>query len=244
MVAATIVALALAAALDGGLAFARVSARHAAEHYAEVGLAQARAALVGEIAAQVQAGSTRLAAPAPFTSTPGLFAISATFTLGGSTALGGTGTNAVAADLQTHPAIAEQRIAATIVERVTASDGTPLATRTAYVTLRTLSVPPFAIVEGISDAAGAREVASQADAAGCDPTQPATCDASGLTAAHSAAPLATMDPQDTRIRALSQCIDGGTGACAGVRYVSADPTNTPSATPWYNVGAQGNGWSR
>ena len=49
---------------EGGLAFARVTAREAAERYAETGFAQARAQLVTSIAAQV-AGGSALAAPQP-----------------------------------------------------------------------------------------------------------------------------------------------------------------------------------
>lgn len=234
----TLVALCVGALLDGGLAFARASVRHAAQHYAEAGFLQARAALVAGIAAQVQAGTQPLTAPADLSAPAGPFQTSAKFTLAGGTAAGtgGAGGNVVATDLQTHQAIAEQRVAAAIAITIAAPDGTPLAARTQYVTLRTFAVPPYAIIEGTSDAAGARDVPTEADAAGCDPARPAACDAnnsgSGTT------------PGDTRIRALSRCVDGGSGACAGVTYIAADPANTPAATTWQDANAQSTGWSR
>ena len=248
---AVVLALCVGAALDGALALGRASAKHAAEHYAEMGLSQSRAALLGGIAAQVQAGVPQLEAPPPLPPTAACssatttcpFSISATFALAGSTA-SSSNADALASSVQSHPAIAEQRVAATIVQTVAGADGTPLAIRTVLATIRTLAVPPYAILEGFSDAAGARDAATAADAAGCDPTQPASCDARGLAAAQTAAPVATMDPQDTRVRALSQCIDGGSGACGGVRYVSADPSGVATSTPWFNGDAQAAAWSR
>lgn len=232
----SLITLALGALLDGGLAFARASAQHAAQHYAETGFLQARAALVAGIAAQVQAGALALSAPADLPALPGRFATSAKFSLAGGTAAGTGSGNAVATDLQTHPAIGEQRVAATIALTVAASDGTPLAVRTEYVTLRTFAVPPYAIIEGTSDAAGARDDPTEADAAGCDPARPAACDTNNAGAGAA--------PGDTRIRALSRCNDGGSGACAGLIYVAADPANTPAATPWQDANAQATGWSR
>ena len=172
------------------------------------------------------------------------FSISASYALAGATGQGGSA-NAVAVDLQTHPAIAEGRVAATIVETVAAADGTPMAVRNEYVTLRTLSVPPYAMIEGTSDGAGARDVPTQADAAGCDPGNVRACDTNNYSNVQPAGGAAgVMDPADTRIHALVRCTDGGSGACAGRTYVSADPPGAPVATGWHNAGADPREWSR
>jgi hypothetical protein len=49
---------------------------------------------------------------------------------------------------------------------------------------------------------------------------------------------------DTRIRALKQCVDGGSGACGLQPYLSADPANISAQTPWFNGNAPRTGWSR
>ena len=85
------------------------------------------------------------------------------FRLDGATGDGGD-PNTIATDLQAHPAIGEGRVGATIVETVASADGTPLVVRTERVTLRTLAVPPYAMIAGTSDAAAANEVATAADA--------------------------------------------------------------------------------
>ena len=40
-----------------------------------------------------------------------------------------------------------------------------------------------------------------------------------------------------------RCVDGGSGACNGATYVSADPSNAPVATAWYDAAAQPGAWS-
>ena len=246
-----IIGLCAGVVLEGGLAFARVSARHAAAHYAQVGLAQSREYLLAAIAEQIAAGSKSLVAPGPLAPAPACsdaapqcpFTFGATFALSGT--LGDSGApNVEATDIQLHPAIAEGRVAATIVNTVATVAGTPLAVRTEYVTLRTFAVPPYAAIDGITDAAAARDVPVEADAAGCNPSLPVSCDANNLSAGAMPAPAGSMNPADTRIHALRECVDGGSGACGGQVYVNADPQHTPAQSPWFNGNAQTNGWSR
>jgi hypothetical protein len=243
-----IIGLAAGVAIEGGLGFARISARHAAAHYAQIGLAQARLQLQNGLAAQIAAGAHDLEAPAALPaapaceSTPCPFTLAAAFELQG--ALGGSGTpNVVATSVQPYPTIAEGRIAATITETVSAADGTTLAVRTEYVTLRTFGVPPFVAIDGMTDASAARDVPLEGDAGGCDPTTPSTCDANNATSGSTPAPVAVMNPGDTRIHALTECVAGGTGSC-GQQFVSADPVISPAPSGWYNANAQSTGWSR
>jgi len=247
----TIVALAAGAMLEGGLAFARVSAKHAAEHYVELGLASARSALLSQIGSEIASGAQTLEAPPSLAAAPACpanngtcpFVLSAQFALGGT--LGGTdASNAVATDLQTYPAISEGRVAATIVETVESTAGVRLASRTEYLTLRTFAIPPYVAVDGTTDAAGARDAPYEADAAGCDPTTPNACDTANESPPATPAPAGTMNPADTRIHALAQCSAGGSGACASQPFASADPPNFSSETTWYNTNAQSDGWAR
>ncbi len=224
-----IIGLAAGVALEGGLGFARVSARHAAAHYAQIGLAQARLQLQNGLAAQIAAGTRDLQAPAALSaapaceSTPCPFTLAAVFALQG--ALGDNGSpNVVATSVQPYPTIAEGRIAATITETVSAADGATLAVRTEYVTLRTFGVSPYVAIDGMTDASAARDVPLEGDAGGCDPTTPSTCDASNTSNGSTPAPVAVMNPGDTRIHALTECVAGGTGSCAQ-QFVSADPVN-------------------
>jgi hypothetical protein len=230
-----IVGLCAGALVESGVAFARVSARHAAQHYAEIGLVQARAQLVSALAGQVAAGATSLSAPAPAPVAPACgvspcaFISSATFVLTGT--VGGTESpNVYAANLQTHPSISESRVAATIVETVSSSAGAQLAVRTQYVTMRIFRTPPFATIDGVSDAAASRDLPSEGDAGGALASAPA--------------PVASMDPADTRIHALTECFDGGSGACGGQIYSSADPPGARAETPWFNANARSESWSR
>lgn len=246
-----VVTLALGLTLEGSLAFARVSARHAAEHYAELGLPAARATLVSGIASQIAAHASQLQAPAPQAPAPACgddapacpFTIAASFSLTGVTGDPASG-NVSATELQTHPAIAEGRVAATISQTVRSTSGVALATRTQFVTLRTFSIPPYAQVDGVTDAAASRDVPTEADAGGCDPTVPASCDTGNVSSPSTPAPIGLMNPADTRIHALSQCIDGGSGACAGQTYAGADPANIAAQTQWLNENAQSDGWAR
>ena len=242
-----IIGLAAGVALEGALGFARISARHAASHYAQIGLAQARLQLQNGIAAQVAAGVHDFQAPAALAATPACESTPCPFTLAATFALQGAlgdieSPNVVATSVQSHPAIAEGRVAATITETVSAADGAALAVRTEYVTLRTFGVPPYAAIDGMTDASAARDVSLEGDAGGCDPTAPSTCDANNASTGSTPAPVALMNPGDTRIHALRECVAGGTGACAQ-QFVSADPANTPPSA-WYNANAQSNGWSR
>ena len=245
-----VVVLAMGAMLEGSLAFAQISAKHAAQRYAELAIVQARSTLVASVASQVASHAATIAAPPPVAAGP-LCASSANCVFNGSTVFSITGTtagaqsaNVSATELQTHPAIAEGRIAATIVETVSSNSGAVLASRTEYITLRTFAISPYVAVDGTTDAAGARDVPYEADAGGCDPAMPANCDANNPAAAASSPPLGIMNPSDTRIRALRQCIDGGTGACAGQPYADGNPSSIATQTPWYNANAQGGGWSR
>ena len=224
---ACIIALCAGAALEGSLAFARVSIRHAAARHAESGLVQARAQLISGLAAQVAAGTHTLQAPTPPASTSeGPFTLSATFALQGSLTGGGV-SNTIANDVQVHPAIREGRVAATIVESVSAATGPPLAVRTEYLTLRTFDVPPYVTIDGVTDASGARDVPFEADAAGCNPASPDRCDTNNH--------LRSAAPADTRIHALS---------ANGNSYVNADPPHAPPQTSWLNANAASDGWSR
>ena len=240
-----IIGLAAGVALEGGLGFARISARHAAAHYAQIGLVQARLQLQNGLAAQIAAGRHDLQAPAAqpaCESAPCPFTLAASFELQG--ALGdGESPNVVATGLQPHPAIAEGRIAAMITETVSAADGSTLAVRTEYVTMRTFGVPPYVAIDGLTDASGARDVPLEGDAGGCDPTTPSTCDANNTSNGSTPAPITAMNPADTRIHALTECVAGGTGSCAQ-QFVSADPANSPAPSAWYNANAQSTGWTR
>lgn len=240
---AAVIALASGVVLESSLGFARASAKHAAQHYAETGLAQARGTLLQTLASQIASGSRALTAPAPLATTSGPFTSSATFALAGDVA-DSQSSNVSATDLQTHPSIAEGRVAATIVETVRARGGTTLASRTEYVTIRTFALPPYVAIDGTTDGAGARDVPYEADAGGCDPATPSACDANNPSAPSTAAPVGSMSWNDTRIRALRQCVDGGSGACSAQPYVSADPANISAQTPWFNGNAQQSGWSR
>ena len=241
---AAVIALASGVVLEGGLGFTRISTKHAAQHYVEAGLVQARAALLQDLASQIASRAGTLNAPAPVTAASGPFTSSATFRLVGDVA-DSQSANVSATDLQTHPSIAEGRVAATIVETVRTRSGTALASRTEYLTVRTFALPPYVAVDGITDGAGARDVPHEADAGGCDPATPAACDANNPTTPSStAAPAGSMTWSDTRIRALRQCVDGGSGACGAQPYLSADPANIVPKTPWFNGNAQNGGWSR
>ena len=243
-----IIGLAAGVALEGGLGFARISARHAAAHYAQVGLEQARVQLQNGLAAQLAAGRHDLQAPAALPaapaceSTPCPFMLATVFTLQG--ALGDIESpNVVATSLQPNASIAEGRIAATITETVSAADGAALAVRTEYVTLRTFGVPPYVAIDGMTDASAARDAPLEGDAGGCDPTAPSTCDANNTSNGSTPAPITAMNPGDTRIHALTECVAGGTGSCAQ-QFISADPINSPAPSAWYNANAQSTGWSR
>lgn len=243
-----IIGLTAGVVLEGGLGFARVSARHAAAHYAQIGLAQARLQLQNGLAAEIAAGTHDLQAPAPLPSAPACESTPCPFTLAASFALQGAlgdneSPNVVATSVQPYPSIAEGRIAATITETVSAADGTALAVRTEFVTLRTFDVPPYVAIDGMTDESAARDVPLEGDAGGCDPTSPSTCDANNTSTGSTPAPVAVMNPGDTRIHALSECVAGGTGTCAQ-QWVSDDPLNTPAPRAWYNANAQTNGWSR
>src|SRR5271166_5204621 len=127
--------VAVAALALGGLqltsAFAAASERHAALHYADIALEQARTALVAQIAAQIQAGSPEgpIVAPspsalAPVCNPPGgvapspcPFSASVSVTLQGQTELAGA-TNERALNLEHAEGIYESRLAATLVATV------------------------------------------------------------------------------------------------------------------------------
>jgi hypothetical protein len=246
-----VMALACGVVLEGSLGYARASAKHAAQHYLEAGLAQARAALTQSLASQIASATGALNAPQPLAAAPACggvsvacpFTTSATFTIAGETAGAQTG-NVSATNLQTYPMIAEGRVAATIVESVRSRGGALLATRAEYVTLRTFDVPPFVTIDGATDAAGARDVPFEADAGGCDPATPSSCDENNPSAPATSAPAGAMSWNDTRIHALRQCVNGGSGACASQPYTSADPADIAAQTPWFNANAQSDGWSR
>ena len=242
-----IIGLAAGVVLEGGLGFARMSAKHAAAHYAQIALAQARTQLLTGIATQISSGTRTLVAPAPLASAPACEATPCPFMLAATFALQGTlgddeSPNVVATEIQQHPKIAEGRVAATITETVSAADGTPLAVRTEYVTLRTFSVPPYVAIDGMTDGSGARDVPLEGDAGGCDPASPSACDANNNSLGSTPAPVASMNPADTRIHALSECVSTGTGTCPE-QFVSVDPINTPAQSAWFNANA-GSGWSR
>jgi len=242
-----ILGLAAGVALEGALGFARISARHAAAHYAQIGFVQARSQLQSGLAAQIAAGAHDLQAPAALAPAPACLSAPCPFTLAATFALQGAlgdnaSSNVVATSVQSNAAISEGRLAATITETVGAADGTTIAVRTEYVTLRTFGVPPYVAIDGMTDSAGARDVPLEADAGGCDPTTPSSCDTNNTSSGSTPAPVAVMNPGDTRIHALEECVAGGTGTCAQ-QYVSVDPVNTPPSA-WYNANAQTNGWSR
>jgi hypothetical protein len=245
----TLVGLAAGVIVEGAFGFARVSARHAASHYAQIGLMQARTQLLQSVASQIAAGEP-LDAPPPLPPSPVCsdsvatcsFILSASFALQGT--LADAGSNVVATDVQPLASIAESRLAATIVETVSSSSGVVITSRTEYVTLRTFAVPPYVAIDGITDAEAARDVPFEPDAAGCDPTNPALCDLNNTSLGSTPAPVASMNPGDTRIHALSECIDNGSGACAGQQYISADPPDIPQQSSWFNGNAQSDGWSR
>lgn len=242
-----VIGLAAGVVLEGGLGFARISARHAAAHYAQAGLAQARTQLLDGIAAQIASGASTLQAPQPLQAEPACASTPCPFTLSASFALQGTlgdgeSPNVVASDVQQYPKIAEGRIAATITETVSASDGATLVVRTEYVTLRTFGVPPYVAVDGLTDASGARDVPLEGDSGGCNPVSPSACDANNTSPGSTPAPVASMSSADTRIHALSECVSAGTGTCPQ-QFVSVDPTNTPAQSGWFNANAQSE-WSR
>lgn len=243
-----VIGLCAGAVLEGSLAFARVSARHAATQYVQSALGEARAQLVVGLAAEIAAGTRTLQAPAPLAAASACattcpFTRSATYALAGD--IGDAGSpNEIATNVQPLAAIGEGRVAATIVATIASANGTPLAVRTEFVTLRTFGVPPYVAIDGLTDAAAARDVPYEADAGGCDPTQPSQCDTANAGAGATPAPAGSMNPGDTRIHALSQCIDNGSGQCAGQPYLDADPPNASGQTSWYNANAQNDGWSR
>ncbi|MGH7716864.1 MAG: hypothetical protein ACREML_12805 [Vulcanimicrobiaceae bacterium] len=242
-----VIGLAAGVVLEGGLGFARMSAKHAAAHYAQIALTPGRRQLLNGLATQIASGTRALEAPAPLAEEPACESTPCPFTLATTFALQGTlgddeSPNVVATEIQQHPKIAEGRVAATITETVRATDGTPLAVRTEYVTLRTFAVPPFVAIDGLTDASGARDVPFEGDAGGCNPSLPSACDANNSSSGSTPAPVASMNPADTRIHALRECVSNGTGTCPQ-QFVSADPTNTPAQSAWYNANAE-SGWSR
>ena len=228
--------LALVTVALGGLgvatSLAAASERHAAMHYADIALEQARYALVAQIAAQVRAGAPDgpfvLPSPDPLeplcvtppaaTAPPCVLAMRTSAVLLGQTG-GGAAPNEVAENVQRAPGASENRLAAKISATVVTPFGVVIRSRT--VLLRTYAAPPYASDDG-SDEPNAGGVVS-GDSGG-------TCDGS-----------AACGGVDTRIHAKLVCSNPLDPArCSGMpdRYVDAFQNED-----WANAHAVPGGWS-
>ncbi len=228
--------LALLAIALGGLqvatSLASAAERHAALHYADIALEQARYALVVQIAAQVRAGTPDgpfvLPTPDPLTPlcvtplgatpAPCNFAVRTSVSL-----LGQTGTaaapNEVAENVERAPGASENRLAAKISALVVTPVGTVVRSRT--MLLRTYAAPPYASDDG-SDEPDVGGIVS-GDSGG-------TCDGS-----------AACGGVDSRIHAKLVCSDArDPSRCSGVpdRYVDAFQNES-----WQNAHAVPRAWS-
>ncbi|TAM74013.1 hypothetical protein EPN44_12470 [bacterium] len=184
-------ALLVASLAAGTTAAARAAVQRAAMTVAAGELEHAQQRLIDAVAGAVRSGGA-LAAPPPSVAlvayAGNTWRVETSVALTGASATA-SGT-ATASAMQTAPAIQEGRIAARVSAVVRGGDGTPLATRTHLVTLRTLAVAPYAVVSGLLEGDGI-PIEEQGDSGGA------------------------VTGDDTRIHAVMLCADGGSGACNG-----------------------------
>ena len=204
-------------------------ARHVTERYANVALERAQDDLMESLAAQVAASGARgpFVAPTPgppqpaCAAPPCAFLIATQVRLSGQTAATLPG-DAVAANLQQHAGVGEQRVAALLTVTIANAAGAVFARAVRRVTLRTFAVAPYVALSGVDEPVASNP--NVADFAG-------TCDG-----------IAACGGVDNRIHALLRCHDPLTPAnCAGEAYRQAD---TFSSNTWQNGNATTDAWSR
>jgi|SRR5579872_3140915 len=221
LVSLTILGLVTASLAAGTTAAVRTAVQRAALRTAASELVLARQQLVAGIAQQVRNGG----ADAAFVAPPGLTRVpacaacgltaEASLTLTGESS-GFSSGPLTASAVQGNAGVDERRIAARVTAVVRGGDGTALATRTQFVTLRTLAVAPYAVVTGVLDG-GDVSMQEEGDSAG-----------------------ATIG-DDTRIHAVLLCSDGGSGACNGA---TPRPADDYADRTWDAGNAPPPGWNR
>jgi hypothetical protein len=187
----------------------------------------AHAAIQSAIASQVQANPgaaiTAIALPTAATSVCGAQITSdvcpsyiATATMEGATTAGGSGPPSTGTDSCTNAndatGVDETCVSLLMSIKLVDSHGSPIATRTQKLTYRTLDAEPYAILAGSADLVSGA-TSSEANANGCDPSNPGTC-------------LASPPPgslTDTRFHSYTECQSGltlcqGTDPKTGLPY--------------------------
>lgn len=229
-----LIALVATTILSAGMAMTRAAATRMAQSYLAAGYQRANASLMQTIASEMQSGG--IPSPAPtFTPLPPMcantgctYSTSANIALA-QTALPTTGPSCdpaqsnCATNVQGNSYVQESRVTAAITVDVLDSGGTPVATRSSTVILRTMNAPPYVAIVGARD--GAFDDVASSHAAGDDGgAPPATPN-----------PCATPSPgiaDDTTARvayrnvATNACTDGSTWGDAS-----------------YSAGASNAGWS-
>ena len=209
------------------------SARYAAQRYAAVALERAQDDVMESVANQVALnpqianGSQPLLAPTPGPPLPACaqppcaLAVATSVTLAGQTGNGGAA-NVVALNAQGHPAVAEQRVSATLTATASNGAGAALATVSRRVVLRVFAVPPYVALSSADEPTS--DDGNVEDFAG-------TCDGN-----------AACGGVDNRVHALLRCSNPDQPAlCAGAPYVADDSF---SSNAWSNANAAAPTWSR
>jgi len=231
-------ALVVATMLETQLLFAKTAVRRTAEAYISVASGVATATLLRQLAGEIAAngaGSSLTVQPlAPQCAATGAcaFMIGATYAVTGSTT-SGSGSD-VAENVQTDALAQEARVSIAMTLSVTDAQGSPLASRSELLTVRTFDAPPYAAVSGVADAAAPTALVAEGDTAGCDPGTPSTCDPHA-----SMSYLDTTEIFATRVCALESPGNGGT--CPTYAPVAEGGFASPS---WQNGNIAPPGWAR
>ena len=217
--------------LDAAGARAVAAARHAALRTAGLALERAQDVLVEAVAAQASSGAATFTAPTPSPRVPVCQGaspggapcplwVATSVTLAGQTGASSSYQNQLALNVQAQPRIVEQRLAATVSAVVTTGSGSPVATVTRRVTLRTLATWPYVTLSGAEEPSV--EGIPVGDFAGS-----CTGGACG---------------DDSRVHAVLSCSDPAQPQkCQGQPYVPVDQFTSP---PWYDANAAAAGWSQ
>jgi hypothetical protein len=220
-----------AAWLDAAGASALAAARHAAMRAAELAIDRSQDVLVETLAAEAEGGAGVFTAPSPGPAIPVCpgaseggspcpLWVSTAVTLAGQTGAGSNGANQTALNVQGQPAVAEQRVGATVSAVVATAAGVPVAQLSRRITIRTLATWPYATLSG-SDEPSVEGIAVGDFAGAC----------SGGTCG-----------DDARVHAVLTCSDPAQPQlCAGQGYVPVDAFTSP---PWYDANAAPSGWSQ
>lgn len=182
------VALALTSMFGTAGALANVAVRRAAARYADSGYTWAVQRLRAGIVAQISAGTDPRGpfaslSPAPFCAAQTQtcdFAVDPQIEIEPATLppspLACSSGQSCAQNLQSNAYVREARVSAHIVVLVTTADGSLLARRAQFLTLRTFGTPPYVASAGVSDDAGLDGPVSPAPCASPDPSASFTQD--------------------------------------------------------------------